>query len=116
MTNQSKITIDRKDILGRGGYGAIFKGSLSVNNKDGVEGTEIIDVAVKRLEIDTLEMNMKERELKQMELNHPNVVKLLHYEEDYNFMYTQNCYYRFSDLKSKISIFFFKIFCFRTLR
>ncbi len=90
MANQTRITYNRKEILGRGGYGAIFKGSLFVNNKSGVKGAhydEVIDVAIKRLEIDTTEMDMKERELKQTELNHPNVVKLLHYEEDEDFMY-----------------------------
>ena len=77
MEQERKLHYDRRDILGDGGFGVVFKG-----NFDGV------DVAIKRIELARLRSTtFTDREIKyQREMNHPNVVKLLHVEEDENFL------------------------------
>jgi len=70
----------RDVILGRGGFGFIFQGKWVP-----FEGAEV-DVAIKRLQKATLSKTFREREQKQKELDNPNVVKLFHVEEDYNFV------------------------------
>lgn len=75
----------RDDILGQGGFGTVFKGTLriSVDTDDGVETS----VAIKRLEKARLNETITvDRELVQKKLNHPNVVKLYHVEENENFL------------------------------
>lgn len=65
---------DKKELLGKGGYGSVFLGTF--------EGKR---VAVKRIELigeDVLDDN----ELKALQqLDHPHVIKLLHFESDDNF-------------------------------
>lgn len=78
---------DRKKILGQGGFGAVFKGKLK-NIQDGIE----VDVALKRIErvrLDNDETEFKSvgRELTLKKLNHRNVVKLLHFnDQDEDFL------------------------------
>ncbi len=82
MTNEWKINYDKKDILGRGNYGIVYKGKLVNLNNDSV----FFDVAIKRLVSAMLaKPSSVERELEQRKLDHPNVVKLLHDEEDEDF-------------------------------
>ncbi len=81
-----KITYERKDLLGSGGFANVFKGRL----KTETVGGEIIDereVAIKRIELAKKENQLfGERESEQRKLDHPNVVKLLHVEEDDDFL------------------------------
>lgn len=88
VTNESKTEIIigklvycKEDILGQGGFGFVFKGKLVLP-----EGDDEVDVAIKRLQTATLSKTFRERELKQKELNHQNVVKLYHVEENNDFM------------------------------
>jgi serine/threonine protein kinase len=76
FSNQSvvlSISIDRKTILGKGGYGIVFRGKW--NSKE---------VAVKRIPIVNVQNNKGEEEALQ-NLDHPNVVKLYHVESDSDF-------------------------------
>ena len=83
--NNWRIDYDRKVLLGRGGFGATFLGNLI--NKD--TGLVEMQVAIKRIVIDEVPESEKvliDREMTiQKELNHPNVVKLLHWEEQGEF-------------------------------
>lgn len=66
---------DRNQVLGRGGFGAVFRGYFNGNN-----------VAVKRIEQISLNTSLSDREERaMMNLNHPNVVKFIHAESDKNF-------------------------------
>ncbi len=67
------IKIDKKQILGQGGYGIVYKG---------LRGKEA--VAVKRIQSANTESNEKEEEALKS-LNHPNVIKLLDVEIDKDF-------------------------------
>ena len=83
-TNNWRIDYDRKVVLGRGGFGATFLGKL-INKETGLVEMQ---VAIKRIVIDEVPESEKvlvDREMIQMELNHPNVVKLLHCEEQGEF-------------------------------
>lgn len=74
-------------MLGKGGYATIFKGKLMIANKS--EGVRrVAEVAIKQLE--KLKLNQcdetisMDRELQiQKRLDHPNVVKLLHFEDQH---------------------------------
>lgn len=72
-----EVTYDRNRMLGRGAYGKVFQGKLTNRKKD-IQ----TNVAVKRYEMryEMLRVD-KSRTLVEMHLNHPNVVKLLHYED-----------------------------------
>ena len=73
--NNWRIDYDRKVLLGRGGFGATFLGNLI--NKD--TGLVEMQVAIKRIVIDEVSESEElflDREIVQMELNYPNVVKL----------------------------------------
>jgi len=76
-----KLLYCQEDILAKGGFGFVFKGKL-IHSK----GDNEVDVAIKRLQTADLSKTFRERELKQKELNHQNVVKLYHVEEDGDFM------------------------------
>jgi len=68
---------DRNLVLGKGGFGAVFRGHFNGE-----------DVAVKRiLEDSSLKTSCGDsrEEMAMLSLNHPNVVKLLHSESDDNF-------------------------------
>ena len=68
----NKITFDRnKPPLGEGGYGSVFLGKF--NGKE---------VAVKKVELHKVVEN---EELALEQLDHPNIIKLLHSESDKDF-------------------------------
>lgn len=73
-SNNKKLEYDRSKILGRGGFAIVYSGKL-----DGEP------VAVKRLQQDMAanENQIEEEALRQ--LDHPNVIHLLHVEEDEDF-------------------------------
>lgn len=66
---------DRKDIIDRGGFATIFRGTLTQN---GVT----TKVAVKRIEAAKLDPAFEHREFTlQTKFNHRNVAKLLHWDK-----------------------------------
>lgn len=69
------ILYDRSNILGRGGFAIVYSGTLDGN-----------PVAVKRIQRDVVanESNKREEEALRR-LDHPNVINLLHVEEDDDF-------------------------------
>ena len=69
------MTFERSRILGRGTFACVFFGTLNE-----------IPVAVKRIQLHDLEESFKKWEETAMkQLNHENVVKLLHVEENEDF-------------------------------
>lgn len=72
----TQLEVCKTDILGKGAYGYVFKGWLS-----GVQ------VAVKRIQLPDLPESCRESRALDR-LYHPNVIKLLHIEDDDNFRYT----------------------------
>lgn len=78
------IDFDRASLLGRGFYGNVCKGKLM--NEE--HNTAMRHVAIKRIEKTryTAARSEKNWELLNMNLDCPNVVKLLHIEEDDDFM------------------------------
>ena len=73
-----ELQYDRKQILGKGTYATVFKGSWNGE-----------DVAVKRIEIPKLNEKFKYREEVAMrKMNHRNVLKLKEVQEDEDFKYT----------------------------
>ena len=67
-----EIQFDRKVRLGQGGYGAVFPGTF--------QGKK---VAVKRVQLIDATNENEENIMKQ--LDHPNIVKLFHFDRDDNF-------------------------------
>ena len=70
MANSKKteLKIERREILGRGGFSAVFKGHF--NGKH---------VAVKRMLLEGIDERAEEFLTKS---SHPNILKLFHTEED----------------------------------
>lgn len=83
--NEQRISYNRNHILGKGGFGTTFRGNLNVFNEN--NETTKIPVAVKRITIDDVDVKelANDRELIQLKLDHPNVVKLLHWEDNDSF-------------------------------
>lgn len=86
MANQLRIKYERDKILGRGSYGTVYLGKLLTE-----KGIVMGQVAVKRIlkryddvSSQNLSTNLEDREfIHQLKLGkHPNVVQLLHWEED----------------------------------
>ena len=76
-----KIEIDTKQILGRGAYGYVFKGSW--NGKE---------VAVKRVQLLDLEEIIHDRELSALQrFDHSNVINLLCVQDDAHFRLNSFC-------------------------
>jgi len=76
---------DRKrDLLGQGGFGTVFKGKLVHRRTEKIEKA----VAIKRIEKVRITSTSQEaaisvnRELAQKKLNHPNVAKLLFVDDE----------------------------------
>jgi serine/threonine protein kinase len=69
------LSFDRQKILGEGGFATVFEGAWG-----GVK------VAVKRILIKDAVSNEQEEKALKM-LDHPNVIKLFHVEEDQDFKY-----------------------------
>ena len=79
-----RIFYDRKAVIGRGTFGRVFLGNIVNTDTNVVE----MQVAIKRIVVDELpesEIHLLDRECVQLELNHPNVVKLLHWEDQGDF-------------------------------
>jgi len=72
---------DRRSILGNSVYGTVFKGEL-VNKKDNTKR----QVAIKRIELAWYTGSEMDLELLEMNLDHSNVIKLLHIKDDDNFV------------------------------
>ncbi len=69
------MEIQREAILGQGGYGIVYKGFWGPNR---------IPVAVKRLQLLTLDNTEKEEEAL-IKLKHPNIIQIYHAENDTDF-------------------------------
>ncbi len=69
-----KIKLDKKKILGRGGYSQVFEGEWKNNQ-----------VAVKRIHLSKVVGHKQEEEITLKKLSHPNIIKLLHVESDADF-------------------------------
>ena len=78
-----KIEYNNKDVIGRGSFGIVFSGSFQNS-----------DVAVKRIELVRLDGNDDREEEALRRLDHPNVVKLLHCEDQGEFRYVISLYKR----------------------
>jgi serine/threonine-protein kinase/endoribonuclease IRE1 len=75
ITIVGNLQIDRRNILGTGGMGVVFRGTFNGEK-----------VAVKRVQlINTVDNRELENNQKLSRLNHPNIVQFKHYEEDDNF-------------------------------
>ncbi len=84
MAKESRISYDKNHKLGQSGYGFIYRGYLL----DVINENIKFPVAVKRIMIENGvddEESATDRELIQLKLDHPNVVKLLHWEDDTTF-------------------------------
>jgi serine/threonine protein kinase len=66
-----KITFDRSNRLGEGGYGSVFLGKFN--------GKEVAVKKVERFKV------VENEELALKQLDHPNIIKLLHSESDKDF-------------------------------
>lgn len=69
-----EVTFDRRQVLGRGAFASVFVGKW-----------RNMDVAVKRIQLHDLLTDREEMAMKN--LDHPNVNKLLAFEEDCDFKY-----------------------------
>ncbi len=98
MANQWRISYERNKILGSGGFGTVFLGTL-------LTGKGILEqVAVKRIQrsyngvsSQNLPEKLEDREfIHQLKLGkHPNVVELLDWEDqgdDFRYIYSQIIY------------------------
>jgi serine/threonine protein kinase len=72
------LKFDRKKVLGEGGFAKVYEGVWG--------GTK---VAVKRIVVGDAATNEQEEKALKM-LDHPNVIKLFHVEEDQDFKYLKN--------------------------
>jgi serine/threonine-protein kinase/endoribonuclease IRE1 len=73
------LSYDENEILGKGNAGFVFRGSF---------GQDQNPVAVKRVQLASMRKDeefQKREEATLASLNHPNVIKLLHVEEDSTF-------------------------------
>ena len=76
MTNMNKISYNKNDILGEGGFGQVFRGRYDWK-----------DVAVKKIQIRKCEEAMYAREEGFLTRNkHPNILEFFHKEQDDNFV------------------------------
>jgi serine/threonine-protein kinase/endoribonuclease IRE1 len=89
------LTLDRKKILGEGGFAIVFEGTW-----------RRVKVAVKRIPLEKAASNEPEVMALKM-LDHTNVIKLFHVEEDQDFKYLKNqrVFNNHSKNFSKINIF-----------
>jgi serine/threonine protein kinase len=72
------LTFDRQNVLGVGGFGTVYQGVWGKTK-----------VAVKRILIKDAASNEQEEKALKL-LDHPNVIKLFHVEEDQDFKYLKN--------------------------
>lgn len=73
------LSYSRKDRLGTGSFGSVFKGKYEDPGK-----SDLIDVAIKRIE--SLDVNEIERVIMEKLEPHPNVLQYYCTEEDGDFM------------------------------
>jgi hypothetical protein len=77
--NDNEIRFCRKDIIGRGGNGVVFRGSFSGQ-----------DVAVKRIQLIDANYKLNSRELLNLrQLKHDNIVEFIHVEDNDDFRYNK---------------------------
>ncbi|XP_059352164.1 serine/threonine-protein kinase/endoribonuclease IRE1-like [Daphnia carinata] len=77
IENATKMQYDKKDLLGKGEYGSVFFGTFNDQM-----------VAIKRIKLAGQTVHPADNELKALQqLDHSNVVKLLHFESDKHFKY-----------------------------
>lgn len=77
--NNKKISFCRKDIIGKGGYGVVFRGNFSGQ-----------DVAVKRIQLMDANNETNFRELPNLrKLKHDNIVEFIHVEDNDDFRYNR---------------------------
>jgi serine/threonine protein kinase len=74
------LTFDRQKVLGKGGFATVY---------EGVWGKSKTKVAVKRIVVGDAATNEQEEMALKM-LDHENVIKLFHVEEDQDFKYFKN--------------------------
>ena len=76
-----RLSFNRKDLIGEGSYGKIFKGKFKES-----EGNPEIEVAIKRIEtIDAKKIEIEIDILEKIEA-HPNILRYYCTEEDDDFM------------------------------
>ena len=72
-----EILVDKNKILGKGGFGSVFLGTLGIKR---------LPVAVKRIELMKMDETSSKREEEALgNLDHLNVIKLFHAEDDEDF-------------------------------
>lgn len=98
-TSGEHLTYSRKEILGIGAYAIVYRGVFKG-----------ITVAVKKIDLDRLRSENTEIAVQQ-QLNHENILKIIHVEEDFDFRY----YKIFDCLKSNIMTWFIQVHSFRAL-
>ena len=74
ITDRKRVEYDRSNVLGKGGFAVVFRGTF-----DGKP------VAVKRLQEDTVAIDVQREETALRRLDHPNVIRLIYVENDEDF-------------------------------
>lgn len=76
----SSYILDRSKILGGGRYGTVFAGILN--------GTNVAVKRVQRLDVEDPGKFLEREKIALEQCAHPNIVKLLHIEDDADFWYS----------------------------
>lgn len=80
MNKKWRISFKRESVIGSGAFGVVFRGTLTTEN-----GTTVL-VAVTRIWGDWSSTKIEDdRELVQLKLDHPNVLRLFHWEDHGEF-------------------------------
>ena len=75
-----RISFKRKDFIGKGSYGQVYRGTFVATGSD-----DVIDVAVKRILKTTAESNFEQIIMEHID-DHPNVLHYYCVETDLDFM------------------------------
>lgn len=84
VEGKNTFTFDRSAILGRGGFGAVYKGTW------GKENSVKIEVAVKRVVLNQIKENGQQEENILKSFNHPNIINLFDVLNDEDFRYSNH--------------------------
>lgn len=89
-----KISYDMNTVLGRGSFSLVYSGFLEPNhnNESNLNNDRPLEVAVKRLQYSSQqEANAIQREIELMQTagDHPNILRYICTEENYDFVYTK---------------------------